>query len=657
MNELNELRTIAMRHLKLLSKSFPNIQLATTEIINLEAILNLPKGTEHFLSDLHGEDEAFLHVLKNASGVVKRKIDDVFKDNLSIKEKKRLATIIYYPKDKLNSIREKEDLTHEWYVDIIYKLVKVCRATTSKYTRSRVRKILPKDYAYIIEELLSEQERGLKDKYYNSIIDTIINLKREDHFIENLARVIKRLTIDRLHIIGDIYDRGPGAEIIMDRLLNHHSVDIQWGNHDIIWMAAASGHKASIANVVRISLRYANLKTLENGYGINLMPLTTFALNIYKDDNCNSFIPKERYDYSKLDIDIISKMHKTISIIQFKLESQIIKKRKSYNMEDRLLLDKIDYKRGIITIKDKEYSLNDTNFPTIDPKDPYRLTKDEENLIDKLQNSFLTNEKLQRHIKFLFAKGSIYLKFNNNLMFHGSIPLNKNGELRDIKVNSYSRKIKGKEYLDYLEKLTQNGYFETKNSESKELGMDTMWYLWCGANSPLYGKDKMATFERYFLDDIKTHKEKKDPYFKFRDTEESCDIILKEFGLNPKNSHIINGHVPVKVKKGENPVKANKKLIAIDGGLSKAYQKVTGIAGYTLIYNSYGLLLTSHEPFTSREESIKKETDIHSYTVLLEKVKKKTRIKDTDIGEKLKIEIHDLKRLIKLYQNGTLKER
>jgi len=653
--EINNLRELAIRHMKNLARQYQSIQDATTEIINLEAILNLPKGTEHFLSDIHGEDEAFLHVLKNASGVIIRKIDDVFNTNLKAQEKKLLATIIYYPREKLKLIKKEDNQNYNLFQKkIIYQLIKVCRAISAKYTRLKVREILPKQYAYIIEELLNKQETGHKELYYQKIIESIISLNRGEDFITNISRVIKRLAVKRLHIIGDIYDRGPGAEIIMDRLMQHQFLDIQWGNHDILWMAAASGHKASIANVLRISLRYANLKTLENGYGINLMPLSTFAVKYYKNDDCKNFYPKSKYDYDDDELQLIAKMHKAIAIIQFKLEADIIKNRESFNMSKRLLLDKVDYNNYSINLNKEIFKLNDTNFPTINKNNPEKLSKAEVILINKLVKSFQGNEKLQKHVNYLYSKGGIYLKHNNNLLFHGEIPLNENGNFKEV--NIINNKLKGKELLDYFDKMARAGYFENENIKKKKLGMDLMWYLWCGKDSPLFGKDRMATFERYFINDKKAHKEGKNPYFKLRENEAVINMILKEFGLNNKDSRIINGHVPVKVKKGEHPVKANNRLVVIDGGFSKAYQGVTGIAGYTLIYNSWGLLLASHEPFTSVEDAIKNETDIRSSMILLNKVKNRTRIKDTDQGKEIMAQIHDLKKLVKFYQNGIIRE-
>ncbi|KYH31907.1 fructose-1,6-bisphosphatase class 3 [Clostridium tepidiprofundi DSM 19306] len=646
------------KYLKLLSEQFPTIASACTEIINLQAILNLPKGTEHFLTDIHGEYEAFTHVLRNASGVIKRKIDDMFGTSLRESEKKSLATLIYYPEQKLQIIKTQEKDINDWYKITLYQLIEVCRNVSSKYTRSKVRKALPKDFAYIIEELLHEQEnKSNKQNYYNQIIKTIIDIDRGSEFIIALAKLIQRLSVDRLHILGDIYDRGPGAHIILDELINHHSVDIQWGNHDILWMGAAAGSETCIANVIRISTRYANLKTIEEGYGINMLPLATFALEFYKDDNCIPFKPKvpSQADYREKDIQLITKMHKAISIIQLKLEGQLIKRRPEFNMNDRLLLDKIDYEKGVINLYGKTYKLNDTLFPTIDPKDPYKLIEEEQELISQLKNSFTNSEKLQKHIRFLYSKGSMYLKFNSNLLYHGCITMNEDGSFRKVTING--KKYYGKSLLDRLDRLAREAYFGKKNSADQQYGLDMMWYMWCGEHSPLFGKDKMTTFERYFINDKETHVEIKNPYFKLRDNEKACCNVLKEFGLNPKTSHIINGHVPVKTKDGESPIKANGKLLVIDGGFSKAYQPQTGIAGYTLIYNSYGLLLASHEPFESIQKAIEEEKDILSTTTVLEKTSKRKCVSDTDIGIELEQQIGDLKMLLTAYRKGLIKEK
>jgi len=649
-----------LKYLDLLSKQYPTIAAACTEIINLQAILNLPKGTEHFLSDIHGEYESFNHVIRNGSGNIKRKISEVYGDILSEKEIKCLSTLIYYPEQKLEIIHKNEENINEWYKITIYRLVEICRKAAFKYTRMKVRKALPKDFAYIIEELMHQgPEEYDKEEYYSGIIKTIISIGRADEFIIAMSKLIQRLVIDRLHIVGDIFDRGPGADIVMETLFNYHSVDLQWGNHDILWMGAAAGSEACIATVIRICARYVNLDTIEDGYGINMLPLATFALEFYKDDPCTAFKPKIESDivYNENDLKLIARMHKAISIIQFKLEGELIKRRPHFCMEDRLLLDKINYDDGTININGKIYKLNDKNFPTINKENPYELTVEEKELMEKLKSSFLNSEKLQKHIRFLYANGSMYLKFNSNLMYHGCIPMNEDGSFKKVKIGSSGKSYSGKDYFDRLEILVREGYFHKNNPEAKLYGMDITWYLWTGPYSPLFGKNKMTTFERYFIDDKETHDEIKNPYFKLEDSEKMCKIIFEEFGLNPDSSHIINGHVPVRLKSGESPIKANGKLIVIDGGFSKAYQGTTGIAGYTLIYNSFGLILVSHDPFESTQKAIEEEKDIHSTTMVLEKEVERKRVRNTDDGEKLQSQIEDLEMLLNAYRLGFIKEQ
>lgn len=646
-----------LKYLELLSHNFPTISDACTEIINLEAILNLPKGTEHFLTDLHGEHEAFQHVLKNASGVIKRKVNDIFGNTLRESEKKALCTLIYYPEQYIDIALSKEDDPDDWYKITLNQLIQVCRNVSSKYTRSKVRKALPADFSYIIEELLHESEaRPNKQDYFNGILDTIISIGRASDFITAICNVIQRLTIDSLHIVGDIYDRGPGAHIIMDILCNYHSYDIQWGNHDILWMGAAAGNDSCICNVIRICTRYANLETLEDGYGINILPLARFAMDVYSNDPCKSFKPKVTNDYFKeKDLKLMAQMHKAISIIQFKLEGEIIKRHPEFNMDDRRLLDKINYEKGTIVIGSKEYVLNDTNFPTIDINNPYKLTDEEKELMSKLHSSFLNSEKLEKHVRCLYSKGSLYLKSNSNLLYHASIPLNEDGTFKNVKLGN--KEFCGKEYLDRVDRITREAYFNECDSKNAHYALDYMWYLWCGPDSPLFGKDKMATFERYFINDKITHKENKCPYFNLRDNEEVCNKIILEFGLSPKHSHIINGHVPVKTIKGENPIKANGKLLVIDGGFSKAYQPETGIAGYTLIYNSYGLQLVQHEPFESTQTAIDEGKDIISTNFILEFNSRRLKVRDTDIGKELISQIHYLQMLLNAYRKGIIKER
>lgn len=643
------------KYLELLAEKFPTVQEVCTEIINLQAILNLPKGTEHFLSDLHGEYESFLHILKNASGVIKAKIDETFQNSMTNEERKKLATLIYYPEEKLELIKKQNDQMEEFYRITLYRLIEVCKVVSSKYSRSKVRKAMPKEYEYIIDELLhAKQNMNDKEFYYNQIINTIIKLDRADAFIIAISKLIQQLAIDHLHIIGDIYDRGPGPHIIIDELMKYHSIDIQWGNHDIIWMGAASGSEACILNVIRICSRYHNLDILEDAYGINLRAITEYAMEEYKEESLPNFKPHNAEKISDLSIiELLAKIQKACAIIQFKLEGQLIKRHPEFKMEDRMLLDKINYETGEVQINGKYYKLLDNYFPTIDPKNPYELTKKEKEVVCKLKKGFLNSEKLQRHVQFLYNKGSLYKIYNNNLLIHGCIPMDKEGNLKYYEDNR-NRRLAGRAYLDYIDKIARQGYFSDLDSEEREYGKDFLWYLWCGENSPIFCKDAMKTFERYFVDDKELHKENKNPFYIFTQNEEVCDTLLGEFGIEKDKGHIICGHIPVKFKSGESPIKANGKILIIDGGLSKSYQKTTGIAGYTLIYNSYGLMLAEHEPFNSRIDAIVKETDLYSSKVVVEKVDRK-RIKDTDIGIKLQDEIEDLYKLLECYKLGIIK--
>ena len=644
-----------LKYLNILSEKFPTIQSVCTEIINLEAILNLPKGTEHFLSDLHGEYESFLHILKNASGAIKTKIDEIFKNVMTQDERRKLATLIYYPKEKLELIKKETSNINEFYRITLYRLIKICKVVGSKYSRSKVRKAIPKEYQYIIDELLHANQNSYdKDIYYDKIIDSIITLGRADAFIIAISNLIQQLAVDHLHIIGDIYDRGPGPHIIIDELMKYHSIDIQWGNHDIIWMGAAAGSKACIFNVIRICARYNNLDILEEGYGINIRTITEFAMEEYGDKESEIFKPKniEEKD-SNFDKIVMAKTQQAAAIIQFKLEGQIIKRHPEYYMEDRLLLDKINYKKGKIKIDGKEYDLLENYFPTIDPDDPYKLSEKEAEVVRKLTKSFKNSEKLQRHIQFLYSKGNVYKIFNDNLLIHGCVPMSMFGEFVSVNVNG--KELRGRDYLDYVEKIAREGYFEPEGSEKRENGKDFLWYLWCGKNSPIFCKDKMKTFERYYLAEKETWIENKNPFYNFENDEHISEKVLKEFGIDPNKGHIICGHIPVKFKTGESPIKANGKLFIIDGGLSKAYQKTTGIAGYTLRYSSYGLTLVAHEPFTSRENAIINETDLHSEKQIVEKVERK-RIKDTDKGKELMTQIVDLEKLLEAYKSGIISE-
>lgn len=643
------------RYLARLSDLYPTIAAASTEIINLQAILNLPKGTEHFLTDVHGEYEAFSHVLKNGSGAVRRKIEDVFGNTMSARDKRSLATLIYYPRAKMELIRQTETNMEDWYRVHLYLLIEVAKRAASKYTRSKVRKALPKDFAYVIEELITEKaEVNDKESYYNEIISTIIRIGRAEDFIEAISELIQRLVVDHLHIVGDIYDRGPGPHIIMDKLMSYHSLDIQWGNHDVLWMGAAAGQRGCIANVIRICARYGNLDILEDGYGINLLPLATFALRVYGEDPCSCFRLKAGGGTDTDEMQMNLRIHKAISIIQFKVEGQIIRRQKSFHLEDRALLHRIDFERGTIELKGKTYPLLDTVFPTVDPEDPYALTPEEEEIMTRLEKAFLHCEKLQKHMRFLLTRGSLYKVYNGNLLYHGCVPLTEEGRLKEIEV--FGKTYRGRELYDVLDSYVRKGFFALDEKERQD-GKDIMWYIWLHPDSPLFGKDKMATFERYLLEDAEIHIEKKNPYYSLLENEHVIDGILAEFGLNPALSHIVNGHVPVKRKDGENPVKCGGKVLVIDGGFSKAYQKETGIAGYTLIFNSYGLRLVAHEPFESTETAIEQEKDIHSETMIVKRMQERLLVGDTDIGRELKGQVEDLECLLAAYRNGEIREK
>jgi len=649
-----------LRYLQLLSRSFPTIADASTEIINLEAILNLPKGTEHFLSDVHGEYEAFQHVLKNASGTVKRKVKEIFAHSLRDKEMKDFCTLIYYPEEKLQLVKKQERDLDDWYQITLNRLVRVCQNVSSKYTRSKVRKALPEDFSYIIQELLHESTIDPnKQAYTDAIISTIISTRRADAFIIALCHLIQRLTIDSLHIVGDIYDRGAGAHIIMDTLCDYHHFDIQWGNHDILWMGAASGNDACIANAIRTALRYANMATLEDGYGINMLPLATFAMDVYKDDPCIVFRSKTNVSdgvYDEKTLRLYAQMHKAIAVIQFKLEGEIIMRRPEFGMNDRLLLNQIDFKKGTISYAGKEYALIDTYFPTIDPSDPYRLSPEERDIMDKIHTSFINSEKLRKHMHCLYSKGSMYLVTNGNLLFHASIPLNEDGSFKHVRIGK--KEYWGRKLLEKTDQLLRTAYFEVEGKPEKLFAQDYAWYLWCGPDTPSFDKSKMTTFERYFIADKETHKEEKGYYYALRNEQEVCDNILREFDVEPgPHSHIINGHVPVKTIKGETPVRANGKLIVIDGGFSKAYQPETGIAGYTLVYHSHGFQLVQHQPFESRQKAIEEGLDIKSSTSLVEYAQNRVMVRDTDKGKELRVQIHDLQKLLAAYRMGLLKEK
>ncbi|MCI9429712.1 MAG: fructose-1,6-bisphosphatase [Lachnospiraceae bacterium] len=643
-------------YLKTLAKQYPTIAAASREIINLQAILSLPKGTEHFLTDIHGEYEQFNHVLKNGSGTVKTKIDEEFGNTLSSRDKKSLATLIYYPKEKLELVLQQEENIEDWYKITLHRLVQITKRVASKYTRSKVRKALPKDFAYIIEELITEKEEVQdKEGYYNEIIRTIIRIGSAPGFIVALGELIQRLVIDHLHIVGDIFDRGPGPHIIMDTLEEYHSVDVQWGNHDIVWMGAASGHLACIATVIRTSVRYGNLDILEDGYGINLIPLVTFAMETYKDSDCSVFAINYNNDYNMKDLQLDMRMHKAITMLQLKLEGQIIKRHPEYHMDDRLLLDKIDFANKTVTIAGQSYEMNDVDFPTVNPENPYKLTSEEAELMERLRQAFVHCEKLQRHVRFLFSKGGLYKVHNSNLLYHGCVPMDEEGNFLKVEVDG--QEYAGKKLYDVLEYYARKGFYSRHNVAEKRKGQDMLWYIWTGPNSPVFGKNKMATFERYFVKDKSTHTEVKNSYYRLMDNEEIVNKILREFNLDEVKSHIVNGHVPVEIKKGETPIKCGGKLLIIDGGFSKAYQSKTGIAGYTLVSNSHGMRLVAHETFESKEDAIQRESDIFSDTILIETAVNRLRVSDTDIGRELQESIGYLELLLQAYQDGTIVEK
>ena len=638
------------KYLQLLSKEFPNIDSAASEIVNLSAIRSLPKGTEYFFSDMHGEYEAFLHMLKSASGMIKIKIHLTLGKTVSSAEREALAALIYYPDKEQKRLKKAGLLTDEWRSLTIYRLIIVLEAVSAKYTRSRVRNSIPQDMVYILDELLNVTDDIVKDYYYDVIITTILDTGIADHFIKELCKVIQSLAIDSLHIIGDIFDRGPRADIIMDELMKMHDVDIQWGNHDISWMGAVSGNRALIANVIRISMRYNNFDILEDGYGLNLRALAVFAGEVYKDDPCTIFMPHTLDDniYDPVDTQLVAKMHKAITIIQLKLESQLIKRHPEWGMDDRELFSNIDTENGTVKLGGKTYELLDKNFPTVDKADPLALTDEENELMTVLANSFMHSDKLCEHMRFLYTNGSMYKTINGNLLFHGCIPLDEKGELLSVKIEG--EEYSGKALLDKLDEVANKAYF-LHSGDEKENSADLLWYLWCGPRSPLYGKDKMAFFERYFIDDHDLHTENYNSYYQFSENADVCMKILEMFGLDPEKGHIINGHVPVKIKNGESPVKAGGKLFVIDGGISKAYQNATGIAGYTLICDSHSLNLAEHKPFIAGESE-------HTPTLhLVERFDHRANICDTDRGEELLAKINDLRELLKAYRSGIIKQK
>ena len=653
-------KTPDLRYLQMLSRQYPTVQAASSEIINLQTILNLPKGTEHFISDVHGEYEAFLHILNSASGVVREKVDVLFATSVSKAERDQLATLIYYPVEKLNEVAAQTEDLEEWYRITIHRLIDICRLVTSKYTRSKVRKALPKEYAYIIDELLNTNyEFHNKRDYYENIISTIIDIDRAEGFIVAVCNLIKRMVVDRLHMVGDMFDRGPRADIIMDALMEHHNVDIQWGNHDVLWMGAATGSRTLVATVLSNSIHYNNLEVIETGYGISLRPLALFANDVYRDCDCSCFDAKFAGDdadhYTEKDKALAARMHKAITIILFKLEGQKIMRNPGFGMEDRLLLDKIDYEHKCITINGVKYDLADTDFPTVDREHPYDLSPEESELIDQLTDSFQRSEKLQKHVRFLYSKGGLYKVFNGNLLLHGCVPLTEDGQILKFSMVG-CKNLGGRAFLDHAEAVARQGYYAKPGTPERTAGQDFLWFLWCGRNSPLFGRQQMTTFERRLIKDESSWAEPKNAYYTYYNDPAVCDMLLAEFGLSGPHCHIINGHVPVKSKKGESPRKGGGRLLVIDGGFCKAYQETTGIAGYTLIYNSACYRLVSHQPFVGREEAIRSSQDIASTSVVFERLETRLKIAGTDVGRQHQEQIDDLMSLLDAYRSGAIAE-
>ena len=643
-----------LRHLTLLAEKYPTALSAYSEIIRLEALLRLPKGTEHFMSDLHGEHEAFIHILNSASGVIREKIDRLLGDTTPPEERADLATLIYYPREKLPELKARQNDLDGWYQRVLLQLIDLCRLVSSKHTRRHVRAVMPKECGHILDELLHAHfEDHDKEQYYGEIIASMLRYGLADQYIIALCEVVKRLAVDRLHIVGDLFDRGPRPDIILDLLMRHHNVDIQWGNHDVLWMGAATGQPACVASTIRICLHYGNLDVLEDGYGINMLPLATFALETYGDDPCECFAAKGGEDSGNSQQMLERRMHKAITVMQLKLENRLIRENPEYGMENRRLLEKIDYQNGTVTIGEKTYALRDKSFPTIDLAHPDELTEKEAEVLDKLIFAFRNSEKLQAHVDFLLKKGSLYRVYNGNLLYHGCMPMNEDGTLKEVQVDG--KKYKGKALYDILEHNVRRA-FVSRDPKKREQGRNTLWYLWTAPNSPLYGRDKMTTFERYFLAEKETWTEVKNAYYRLIEKEETADRILQEFGLAGENVHIINGHVPVHQSAGESPVKCGGKVLIIDGGFCRAYHKETGIAGYTLIYNSYGLSLTAHEPFESTEKAIREEKDIVSRQVAVRYNMKRQLVGDTDQGRQIRQRIRELKELIEAYRTAQLKE-
>lgn len=659
MKKAEKSSTPSLRYLQMLSRQYPTVQAASSEIINLQTILNLPKGTEHFISDVHGEYEAFQHILNSASGVVREKVDELFSTSVSKADRDQLATLIYYPAEKLEEIytSNKAEMD-EWYRITLHRLIDVCRVAASKYTRSKVRKAMPKEYAYIIDELINTNyEYHDKREYYENIISTIIDIDRAENFIIAMCNLIKRLIVDHLHLVGDVFDRGPRADIIMDTLMNYHSVDIQWGNHDVLWMGAATGSRTLVATVLSNSIHYNNLEVIETGYGISLRPLALFANDVYRDVDCSCFAAKltnDSGDLNEKDIALAARMHKAITIILFKLEGQKILRHPEFRMNDRLLLDKIDYENKCITINGTTYPLADTDFPTVDREHPYDLSQEEDQMIRQLTASFQHSEKLQKHVRFLYSKGGLYKVFNGNLLLHGCIPLTDDGEVMEFKINGKS--LRGQDFMDFAESVARQGYYARSGSAERQYGMDFLWFLWCGRHSPTYGRDRMTTFERRLIKDEDAWTEPKNAYYTYYNDPDVCERLMKDFGLEGPHCHIINGHVPVKSKKGESPVKGGGRLVVIDGGFCKAYQKTTGIAGYTLIYNSGCFRLVAHQPFVGRAAAIRKNWDIASTSQIFERLDSRATIEDTDNGRRMQGQVDSLLDLVRAYRTGAIVE-
>ena len=659
MNTKKKFSREELRYLKMLAHQYPTVQAASTEIIHLQSVMNLPKGTEHFISDVHGEYEAFLHILNSCSGVVREKLDELYATSVPKAERDQLATLIYYPEEKLEELKDKINDMEEWYRITLHRLVQLCRLVSAKYTRSKVRKAMPKDYAEILDELIHTDNTDFdKRDYYENLIDTIIDIDQSDRLIIALCSVIKRLAVDHMHLVGDIFDRGPRADIIMDSLMDYHSVDIQWGNHDILWMGAASGSRTLVATVLANSLHYNNLEVIETGYGISLRPLSIFANDIYKDCDVSRFKVKltgdDAENFTEKDKLLSARMHKAITIILFKLEGQKLIRCPEFGMADRLLLDKVDYENKCITIGGITYPLEDTDFPTVDPADPYALSPEEDAVINQLTASFQRSEKLQRHVRFLYSKGGLYKVHNGNLLFHGCIPMSESGELLSFSIGCNN--LSGRAFLDHAEKTARKAYYDKPGSPERQFGMDFLWFLWAGRNSPIFGRDRMTTFERRLIKDESAWTEPKNAYYALYNDPGVCEFLLKEFGLEGPHCHIINGHVPVKAKKGESPLKGNGKLIVIDGGFCKAYQATSGIGGYTLIYNSHNIRIVAHQPFAGHDNAVHENVDIISEAEIFERMEYRFKIKDTDLGRQLQAQIDDLKDLLIAYKTGAVTE-